>query len=238
MLNMIDLSDKTKEELWKMAGDLEPYIGKIAPATGEVKLRDAVEIGILKRQKALELQATEEANAERLRRLGSKGNRKTHPSPETVAIETSRKVYCTFVNMENPGQDGSPGADVRFWKGDKYQFHLFDGQRHVMPLCLIVSNPEAEKPLLDRMTQYWEALGFKGHFATKQAKNALRQAAIPVGCVAPRAETRIDPQTQMPRTVLAGHTPRFMFTEISDAPADAEFGLVVNAAKEDDGEDS
>lgn len=237
-MNVIDLSGKTVDDLKKMAADLEVYIGKLSPSLSEAKLRDAVEIGLLKRQKKLEQQATDEANRERLTRLGTEGNRKTHPSPETVAIENSRKVYCRFMNMENPGQDGSAGADVRFFKGDKYQFHLFDGQMHVMPLCLIVSNPEAETKLLTRMTNYWEALGFQGHHAIKQATDALKQAAIPVNCVAPRAETRIDPKTQMPRTVLTGHTPRFMFTDVRDAPADAEFGLVVNEVDTPNGEDS
>lgn len=232
MLNIIDLSEKTKDELYQMAADLVPYIGKQNPGLSEQKLRDIVEVGLLKRQKALESQATEEANSDRLRRLGAKGNRKTHPSPETVAIEHSKKVYCVFVNMENPGQDGNPGADLRFWKGDKYQFHLFDGQRHVMPLCVISSNPEAEAPLLERMTKYWSALGFRDEEAVKQAKGSLRETSLPCCCRAPRAETRIDPKTQMPRTVLAGHTSRFMFTEISDAPASSEFGLVVNEAKD------
>ena len=226
-MNLIDLSGKTKEELAKLADGLEPYIGKLPPSLGVEKLRDAVEKGLLKRQKRLEQEATDEANRERMQRLGAKDGRKTHPCPETVAIETSRKVYCVFVNMENPGQDGTPGADLRFSKGDKYTFHLFDGQRHVLPLCLIVSNPEAEKPLLERMTEYWSALGYQGHHATKMAKDALRQMALPVDCVAPRVETRIDPKTQMPRSFVAGHTPRFMFTDITDAPADAEFGLVV-----------
>ncbi len=226
-MNIIDLTDKTKEELLQMAHDLEPYIGKLAPALGDAKLRDAVEIGLLKRQKKLETEATEQTNRERLDRLGAKSDRKTHPCPETVAIETSRKVYCTFLNMENPGRDGQPGADDRFFKGDKYTFHLFDGQRHVMPLCMIVSNPEAEKPLLDRMTEYWEALGYKGNHAIKQAKQALWDMSIPKRCISHRFEMRYNPQTNETLPALAGHTVRFQFTEVSDAPADAEFGLVI-----------
>jgi len=233
-MNVIDLSEKTREELMQMVSELEPYMGRLAPNIGEAKLRDAVEVGLLKRQKVLEQRATDEANRDRMRRLGIEDSHKHHPSPETVAIETSRKVYCTFVNMENPGQDGAPGADVRFWKGDKYEFHLFDQQRHVLPLCLVVSNPEAEGPLMERMTTYWEALGYDRNHAVDQAEHALRQMAIPVGCVAPRVETRIDPQTQMPRTFPVGRTPRFMFTEISDAPADAEFGLVVDEVNSED----
>jgi hypothetical protein len=227
-----DLTSKPKEELWALARELEPYIGKLAPATGEPKLREAIEIGLMKRQKALEQQVTDEANKERLAKIGADDARKRHPCPETIAIEASDKVFCTFLNMENPGQDGEMGADVSFWKGDKYQFHLFDGQRHVMPRCLIVSNPEADTKVFDRMVAYWSGLGMDDNRAKKQAKNSLRQMALPVSCVAPRFELRFDPRTNRDVMVLAGHTPRFQFTDVESAPADAEFGLVVPTMSE------
>ena len=83
------------------------------------------------------------------------------------------------------------------------------------------------------MTEYWEALGMTGNQAAKQAKNHLRTMALPVRCVSPRFEMQYNPRTDKTLPVLVGHTPRFQFTDVSDAPADAEYGLVVKEVKEE-----
>jgi len=53
--------------------------------------------------------------------------KKPKPSPETIAIETSKKMYYTFRNQEEKG------VDVKFCPGGKYHFHLFHGKLHVLP---------------------------------------------------------------------------------------------------------
>lgn len=52
-------------------------------------------------------------------------------SPETELIESSKKVYAVFNNID------SPKAERKFFWGEKYCFHLFPNKVHVLPLALI-----------------------------------------------------------------------------------------------------
>lgn len=54
------------------------------------------------------------------------------PSPETLAIEASKKVYARFYNMEQENMD-----IPNFTVGGKYWFHLFPKKVHVLPEWLI-----------------------------------------------------------------------------------------------------
>lgn len=53
------------------------------------------------------------------------------PSPETVAIETSKKVYAVFHNMEQKDMD------ITCNPGGKHWFHLWPEKVHVLPEWLI-----------------------------------------------------------------------------------------------------
>lgn len=53
------------------------------------------------------------------------------PSPETLAIEKSKKVYAIFHNREQEDMD------VTFCPGGKYWFHLWPEKVHVLPEWLI-----------------------------------------------------------------------------------------------------
>lgn len=55
------------------------------------------------------------------------------PSPETKAIEASKKVYARFHNQE------SRDEDVHFNQGGKYDFDLWPERIHVLPEWLIGS---------------------------------------------------------------------------------------------------
>ena len=55
------------------------------------------------------------------------------PSPETLAIEASKKVYATFRNMEEHSKD----VDVKSCPGGKYSFHCWPNRKHVIPEWLI-----------------------------------------------------------------------------------------------------
>ena len=53
------------------------------------------------------------------------------PSPETLAIEASRKVYAVFHNREQEDMD------VSFCPGGKHMFHLWPEKVHILPEWLI-----------------------------------------------------------------------------------------------------
>ncbi len=53
------------------------------------------------------------------------------PSPETLAIEASPKVYAMFRNLEQKDMD------VKCNPGGKYWFHFWPGKIHVIPKYLI-----------------------------------------------------------------------------------------------------
>ena len=222
-----DVTSKTKEELRDLAKELEPYIGPLPPNLGLGKTQEIVLIGLAKRQQKVEQQVKEDALKEKREKIGAQGHLKGHPSPETIAIEASPRVYAKFLNIENPGADGELGADVKCWKGEKYLFHLWDQQRHVLPQCLVVPNPESDATLVERMRVFWEGLGMTGNHALKQAKEHLHQMSWINSAVSPRTERRFNKKEDEMVTVIVGHTPRFQFTEIEPAPDDSPFGLVV-----------
>lgn len=227
------LEGKSSEELKAWALTLKDYV-KVPPALNDkAKLKELIVLGTLKRDKAMEQRALDEAQAERLERLGTDASKPTHPDPETVAIETSPKVFATFINMENPGMDGEMGADVAFTVGGKYRFHLWDGQTHVLPQCLITEHPESDENLVARMTDYWKGLRLSERKAAKQAVDHLRTMTLMGRCVYPVFEMKQDPRDpnrMVPRHVR--NAPRFRFSDIRPAPVDADYGLVVNAAAE------
>ena len=69
----------------------------------------------------------------------------TKPSPETVAIEASKKVYALFRNLE---QDD---VDISCNVGGKYRFHFWPNKVHVLPEWLIGfyrsnKNPSGTRP--------------------------------------------------------------------------------------------
>lgn len=69
----------------------------------------------------------------RLKELVGIKSKEPIPSPETIAIEKSKKVYAIFRNMEQED------LDVAFNKGDKYNFHLWPNKIHVLPAWLITN---------------------------------------------------------------------------------------------------
>lgn len=76
------------------------------------------------------------------------------PSPETLAIEASKKVYALFRNLE---QDD---IDIVCQPGGKYRFHFWPDKVHVVPEWLIIQyrspkNPSGTYPV----TKYQEVHG-------------------------------------------------------------------------------
>lgn len=78
------------------------------------------------------------------------------PSPETVAIESSKKAYAVFRNLEQED------VDIVASVGGKYRFHFWPDKVHVLPLWLInhyrsKKNPSGTRPY----SQYKEVQGHK-----------------------------------------------------------------------------
>lgn len=57
--------------------------------------------------------------------------KESKPSPETLAIEASKKVYAIFHNREQEDMD------VTFCPGGKHWFHLWPEKVHILPEWLI-----------------------------------------------------------------------------------------------------
>lgn len=134
-----ELATKSNEELKKYAKELVNlgFMEKFAPAIGRAKLMDLVDKALMKRQMKLEADARAEATAEAAKVLGMKPGQKVKPSPETLAIRASKKVYVEFLNLENPADDDGPGASLEFNPGPDYYFKMYDGRKHVMPEILV-----------------------------------------------------------------------------------------------------
>ncbi len=56
---------------------------------------------------------------------------KPRPSPETLAIEKSKRAFYKFTNVADPKLDVNPNV------GGKYFFHLFPGKTHCLPAWVV-----------------------------------------------------------------------------------------------------
>lgn len=113
------------------------------------------------------------------------------PSPETLAIEKSKKVYAVFHNREQEDKDDliNPGG--------KYWFHLWPEKVHVLPEWLI---------------------------------GQLRKTArYPVyGKVTTPNPQSVKTGDTMERTGRVSWKQRYLFSDISPAPDNAKFGVVLD----------
>jgi len=155
------LREKTREELLELAKDfdlnvphnitntvLQDRIERAAIAktvAREEEVRAELQAKAKLRQDIAEIKATAELEgyaievpdnptAEdiiKLRRQIGLKKAEPKPSPETVAIEKSKRVYAIFHNLE---QDD---LDIRCNPGGKYRFHFWPNRVHVIPQCLI-----------------------------------------------------------------------------------------------------
>jgi len=133
-MNVLEMSD---EQL----GDLAKKYEIDVKGLSRKELEDKVQIAVNKRMQRLE----EKAKAERMKeielKLGIDPQTKQIPSPETIKIANSEKVYVLFFNREEEG------VDVAFNKGCTHNFHLWDGFLHVMPKCVIDEFRDLSKPI-------------------------------------------------------------------------------------------
>jgi hypothetical protein len=131
MISLITISKMSDDEV-KEAAKL--YKVELPPA---LKDRDKMNRLVYDAAIKFELDAESKAKAElvqsktdQINSLGQK-TQTTYSSPESKAIEASKKVYALFRNMANPGFSESMNI------GCVYTFKLYDEKVHILPEWLI-----------------------------------------------------------------------------------------------------
>jgi hypothetical protein len=114
---------------------------KVPPNIKRENLEEMVQVAQFKK----ELELKEKAKAERAKDVQKMLNldpaTKAKPSPETIAIANSKKVYAVFHNLEEEG------VDVEFNKGCTHNFHWYDQYIHIVPQCLVEENRDRQNPI-------------------------------------------------------------------------------------------
>jgi len=142
-MNIFEMND---EDLNKLARRFDIDAPKTA---GRKELEDLVQVAMQKHQMALEAKAKSERTKELETLLKIDPTTKAKPSPETILIGESSKIYVVFLNLEEEG------VDVAFNWGCTHTFHLWHDYVHVMPKCVIdrlrdVKDPTGKRPIYGR----------------------------------------------------------------------------------------
>lgn len=124
----MELRDMKESELWELAKKFDLDLPK---NTKRPQLENEIEKAHIKRKARLQAEAQAELALEAQKKLGLDPKKKFKPSPETIAIEKSKRKYYLFHNNEEEG------VKVAFRKGPKHRFELFDGKIHVLPEWLV-----------------------------------------------------------------------------------------------------
>lgn len=210
----MELHEKTREELLKLAGELNLKPAKSitdgdlkslvereairhtmqveeevrADLQMKSKIRlDVAEIKATAELKGVKIEIPEKPTLEDTIRLKKELDIKISepkPSPETVAIEASRKIYARFHNQEEDD------VDMACMPGGEYFFHFWPEKVHVIPEWLI---------------------GWMREFV-----------------VAPVYANKRDPNTGESQSVRTGSKARVLWEKIGDAPKNASFGVVLD----------
>lgn len=134
-MNVSDMDDKQlREAARKLEVKCPPNLGVEA----RKKVEDDIKVAQLKKELELKDRAAAERKKDVERLLSLDPATKAKPSPETIAIANSKKVYAVYYNRTE-----DKNTDIEFNKGCTHTFHLYDRYIHVLPQCLI---DEAEDP--------------------------------------------------------------------------------------------
>lgn len=123
----MDFTSKTEQEVRDIAKRYEIDVSKM----NRKEMESAIEKESIRRHLKAEAEVRAELAKKADELLGIDPNTKRKPSPETLAIEASKKVYAIFNNREEEG------LDITINKGGKYTFHFFDNKVHVVPEWLV-----------------------------------------------------------------------------------------------------
>lgn len=125
---MLELKEKTDEQLHELA---KKYGLKFRKNSRREDIEKAIETESIRKTLEIEEQLRAQRLLEVQKKFGLDPKRKPKPSPETLAIEKSKRKYYKFLNLEEAK------VDVTFRKGEKYRFHIFDSYIHVLPEWLV-----------------------------------------------------------------------------------------------------
>ncbi len=128
------LRNKMEEEVIRRAVELEEKI-RLRLQEQSVMRRDLAEIQAEAALRGITIEIPKEPTLTDISRLKKKLDlmvSEPKPSPETLAIEASEKVYAVFHNREQEDMD-IPDFTV----GGKYWFHLWPEKVHILPKWLI-----------------------------------------------------------------------------------------------------
>ncbi len=130
-MNVLELKKMNNEELNDLALKLKVEVPKNVKRP---ELENLVEVAAIMHEQEIEAKAraTLKVKAEQtLKDAGVTAVKKDFSSPESKAIEASKKVYALFRNIANPG------ATEKINKGCLHTFTLYDGRVHILPQWLI-----------------------------------------------------------------------------------------------------
>lgn len=130
------LMERTDKELQDLASKYDGIPKAKLPLSKEkrMELVEAIEKADVKMKMKIEAKARAElgtAAAANLTKLGLKGKKKIKPSPETLALEKSKRKLYTFHNLEEEG------VKIALRKGEKFRVELYDGRIHCLPEWLV-----------------------------------------------------------------------------------------------------
>ena len=124
--------DMTDAEVREMAKKFDVNCPPNFGAQGRAKVEDAIKVAQYKKELELRDKAKAERKKDVDRLLSLDPQTKAKPSPETIAIANSKKVYAVYFNRTE-----DKGTDIEFNKGCTHTFHLYDRYIHIMPQYLI-----------------------------------------------------------------------------------------------------
>lgn len=123
----MELMGRTDAELKKLARDFKID----TKGLNKMEIVEAIEKAHIKMKIELEAKARAELATKAARALGMDPRKKSKPSPETLAIQNSKRKYYVFRNQEEEG------VKVTIRKGEKYRFEMHDGRIHCLPVWLV-----------------------------------------------------------------------------------------------------
>lgn len=121
------LMERTDKDLQELASKYEIPKAKRT----KKQLVEAIEKADVRMRLEAEAKVRAELSTKAAKELGLDKRKKSRPSPETIAIEKSKRKYYTFHNLEEEG------VKIALRKGEKYRFELWDGRIHCLPDWLV-----------------------------------------------------------------------------------------------------
>jgi len=137
-MSVSEMDDKQlREEAKRLEVKCPPRIGEEA----RKKVEEDIKVAQYKKELELKDRAKAERKKDVERLLSLDPATKAKPSPETIAISNSKKVYAVYYN-----QTVDERTDIEFNKGCTHTFHLYDEYIHILPQCLIDEANDPESP--------------------------------------------------------------------------------------------